>query len=184
MTSDSERKTINKLSRQQRLFVDFYVQTLNATESARLANYKNPNKIGPRLLNENEGVQAEIDSRLAKHHASAEEVLAVLSNQMRGNLGDFLAFNEETGEAKLDLNKAREMGKLNLLKRIDSRKKSGMDKNGEAWEEESHRVELHDPQSAAVHLGRYHKLFTDKTEHSGPDGGPVPVTIVEVVLDD
>lgn len=28
-------------------------------------------------------------------------------------------------------------------------------------------------------LGKHLKLFTDKLEHSGPDGGPVPVTVIE-----
>ena len=182
MAEDPERKTVNKLTRQQRLFVDFYIQTLNATESARLANYKHPNKSGPKLVNHHEGVQAEIESRLAKHHASAEEVLAVLSNHMRGSLGDFLSMVD--GEIRIDLARAQAAGLMGLLKKVQARKKSGTTKDGEPWEETYYTIELHDAQAAAVHLGRYHKLFTDKSEVSGPDGGPVPVTIVEVVLDD
>ena len=170
MAEDPERKTVNKLTRQQRLFVDFYIQTLNATESARLANYKHPNKSGPKLVNHHEGVQAEIESRLAKHHASAEEVLAVLSNHMRGSLGDFIDIDDETGSAKLALAEAKAQGKLGLLKKFKVYRESGTSKDGEPWEKERQEIELHDPQSAAVHLGKYHKLFTDKTELTGKDG--------------
>jgi phage terminase small subunit len=36
--------------------------------------------------------------------------------------------------------------------------------------------ELHDSQNALVQIGRHHKLFTDKSELSGPDGGPIAFT--------
>lgn len=169
MAAETERGTVNNLTRKQSLFVDFYIQTLNATESARLAQYANPNKSGPRLL-QTPSVEAEIESRLAKHHASAEEVLAVLSNHMRGSLGDFLDIDDETGSAKLALAEAKAQGKLGLLKKFKVYRESGTSKDGEPWEKERQEIELHDPQSAAVHLGKYHKLFTDKTELTGKDG--------------
>ena len=169
MATEAERGTVNNLTRKQSLFVDFYIQTLNATESARLAQYANPNKSGPRLL-QTPSVEAEIESRLAKHHASAEEVLAVLSNHMRGSLGDFLDIDDETGSAKLALAEAKAQGKLGLLKKFKIYRESGTSKDGEPWEKERQEIELHDPQSAAVHLGKYHKLFTDKTELTGKDG--------------
>ena len=94
--SDSERSTVNKLTGKQRLFVEFYIQTQNATESARLSGYSHPDKQGSRLL-QNDSVQAEIESRLAEHLASSDQVLALLTNHMRGSLGDFLDINDETG---------------------------------------------------------------------------------------
>lgn len=165
MATETERSTVNRLTRKQSLFVDFYIQTLNATESARLAQYANPNKSGPRLL-QTPSVEAEIESRLAKHHASAEEVLAVLSNHMRGSLGDFIDVNDR-GEPALNLKKAEELGTLGLLKKIDGHRKSGTDKDGESWEDVHFKIELHDAQAAAEKLGRYHKLFTDRTEVDG-----------------
>lgn len=183
MADDSDRRTVNKLTRKEQLFVDFYIQTLNATEAARLAKYAHPNTQGPRIAGKPH-VEAEIESRLAKHHASAEEVLAVLSNHMRGSLNDFITIDEVTGEPTIDLKKARDAGQMGLLKEIDTLKKTRIDKDDNETITERVKIKLHDPQAAAVHLGKYHKLFTDKSEVSGPDGGPVPVTIVEVVLDD
>ena len=182
MATEAERGTVNNLTRKQSLFVDFYIQTLNATESARLAQYANPNKSGPRLL-QTPSVEAEIESRLAKHHASAEEVLAVLSNHMRGSLGDFISVNEYTGEVELDLTRAQAEGKLGLLKRISGQKKTGITKNGGEWESFTFNVELYDAQQAAVHLGKYHKLFTDKTELTGKDGESLQ-TVVNIHIPD
>ena len=182
MAAETERGTVNNLTRKQSLFVDFYIQTLNATESARLAQYANPNKSGPRLL-QTPSVEAEIESRLAKHHASAEEVLAVLSNHMRGSLGDFIDIDDETGSAKLALAEAKAQGKLGLLKKFKVYRESGTSKDGEPWEKERQEIELHDPQSAAVHLGKYHKLFTDKTELTGKDGESLQ-TVVNIHIPD
>lgn len=182
MADDSDRRTVNKLTRKEQLFVDFYIQTLNATEAARLAKYAHPNTQGPRIAGKPH-VEAEIESRLAKHHASAEEVLAVLSNHMRGSLGDFLDIDDETGSTRLALAEAKAQGKLGLLKKFKVYRESGTSKDGEPWEKERQEIELHDPQSAAVHLGKYHKLFTDKTELTGKDGESLQ-TVVNIHIPD
>lgn len=37
------------------------------------------------------------------------------------------------------------------------------------------KLKLADKRAALVDLGRHHKLFTDKTEHTGKDGGPLAI---------
>lgn len=182
MGSDTERSTVNNLTRKQSLFVDFYIQTLNATESARLAKYAKPNTQGPRLL-QNPAIEEEIETRLAKHHASAEEVLAVLSSQMRGSMDDFIEIDEVTGDPAIDLQKAKKQGKLGLLKEFETLKKSYINSDGDETITERVKIKLHDPQSAAVHLGKYHKLFTDKTELTGKDGESLQ-TVVNINIPD
>jgi phage terminase small subunit len=46
-------------------------------------------------------------------------------------------------------------------------------------EEENHwiEVELHDAQAALVHLGRHHKLFTERQEITGKDGGGLRIEV-------
>jgi hypothetical protein len=67
------------LSDKQRLFVLAYLETQNATESARRAGYKQPNMHGPRLM-VNDGIKAAIEEGRAQIEAkalmSAEEVAA------------------------------------------------------------------------------------------------------------
>lgn len=38
-------------------------------------------------------------------------------------------------------------------------------------------VEFYDAQAALVHIGKYHALFTEKTELSGKDGGPIEQSV-------
>jgi hypothetical protein len=64
-----------------------------------------------------------------------------------------------TKDGKLDLEKARRTGSIRLIKKMHFDKRTG----------NITTVELHDAQAAAVHLGRKHKLFTDKVESDSPD---------------
>lgn len=61
----------------------------------------------------------------------------------------------------IDLEKALRTDRTHLIK------KAGYNKFGQL------EIELVDGQAAQVHLGRHHKLFTDKQEHTGRDGGAI-----------
>lgn len=63
---------------------------------------------------------------------------------------------EEVHIPYVDLWKAAQRGKLHLVK---------------SFNEKDGKVDLYDAQAAQIHLGRHHKLFTDKIEH----GGAVPI---------
>ena len=39
MSKESERRKLPELNGRQKLFIDYYIQTFNATESARKAGY-------------------------------------------------------------------------------------------------------------------------------------------------
>jgi phage terminase small subunit len=163
------------LTDRQRLFADFYIGegSLNATRSARLAGYKgDENSLaaqGSRLLR-NVKVRAYIDDQLKDLTLSASEVLTILTKQAKASLADVL---DDRG--MLDLAEARKRGVDGLLKKLKIR----ADKDGMSYE-----YEMYDAQAAAVHIGKVHKLFTDKTEITGKDGGPVEQKyVVEVVND-
>lgn len=42
------------------------------------------------------------------------------------------------------------------------------------------KVKFHDKRSALVDIGKHLGMFTDKVEHSGPDGGPIEIADVEL----
>jgi Terminase small subunit len=138
----------------QLAFVNAYVgvSRFNATAAARLAGYAHPDRYGPDLKKEPE-VAAAIAKRLEAETLAANEVLRLLSEQAQGTLEDFL--NIDDVSVHVDLGKAKKAGKMHLLKTYKYSRKDGME------------IQLHDAQSALVHLGRHHKLFTDKTEQSG-----------------
>ena len=78
-----------KLTEKQKRFIDFYIETSNASESARRAGYspKNINTNATKIL-QNTTVQSEINKRLSQlaseRIAGAEEVLKYLTAVMRG----------------------------------------------------------------------------------------------------
>lgn len=86
------------MNERQRKFVDFYIQTGNASESARLAGYskKTDYSIGERLLR-NVEVRAAIDSRLkeleSRRVAQMQEVLEHLTSALRGELTEEVVTN-------------------------------------------------------------------------------------------
>jgi phage terminase small subunit len=137
------------LTDKQRAFVEAYLANgFNATAAARLLKYANPDRQGYRLLR-NVEIAAVIRQELADRAMPADEVLARLAEQASGTMDDFL---DDAGD--IDLKRARERGKLHLVKA------RSVTKEGE-------RIELYSAQSALELLARHHKLLTDRIEHSG-----------------
>ena len=81
---------MEKLTPKQQKFIDYYIQTGNATEAAKLAGYssKTAYSIGNENLNKPEIKQA-IDERLKQLEneriAEAKEIMEVLTTIIRGN---------------------------------------------------------------------------------------------------
>lgn len=155
---------VSTLTGMQRRFLIEYLadEKPNATRAAEKSGYNSPNKSGPRLLR-NPKIREAIDEFFHAQEMSAREVIARLSDQARGSLGDFLEIGDDY-EPTLNLGKAKRAGKLHLLKKYKQRKVTQIDKDGKETETEWVEVELHDPQAALVHVGRYHGLFKDRTE--------------------
>lgn len=82
---------MSKLNDRQRAFADYYIESLNAFESAIKAGYsENYAKSRSYELLENVGIKAYIDERMkeieSNRIAKAEEVLAFLSASLRGEI--------------------------------------------------------------------------------------------------
>lgn len=110
----------------------------------------------------NDDIKAAIQERLAERKLSANEVLDKLSDQARGDMGDFLDITPMG--FVVDLDKAVQAGKTHLIKRIRQHTVTTVMKDG--TENESHTIEfeLYDAQAALGLLGKHHKLFTDQNE--------------------
>jgi hypothetical protein len=187
------------LSNKQRVFVETYVRTWNATQSAIAAGYPEQSAYsqGSRLL-KNVEVKAEIALRLEDLTMSPAEVLARLTNHARGDMGVFFKVTDEWVEFPLpsyEVVDAKEVPDpddegetktfylvrhvtIDLEKLMDPRyshlirKFSDSAKNGLS-------VELYDAQAALKLLGQQHGLFKEKVEVSGNVG----VQVLEVVKD-
>jgi len=151
-----------KLTNKQQVFVEHYLRSWNAAKAARLAGYseKTAQEQGSRLLS-NAMVSQVIEERLGRFGMKTNEVLARLADHARGSLEMVLDDDND-----ISLATARENGKLHLIKKL--KRSTRTDKDGAV----THTVELelHDPQTALVHIGRALKLFVDKIALTDPSG--------------
>lgn len=140
------------LSPQHKRFADEYLIDLNGTQAAIRANYseKSAAVTASRLLR-NANIREYIDAEIAKQSMSAGEVLRRLAEHARGDLAEFIGKDD---------NELKAHPRSWLLKKYKRTVTKG--KDGETREQIE--IELHDPQAALVHLGRYHKLFVDRVQ--------------------
>lgn len=156
------------LTDKQLLFINAYIETLNATKAAIAAGYsqKTARSQGARLLT-NVDIREAVDKVLRENAMSAGEVLARLTDQARIDLSDYMdAFGE------VDIVRLREDGKAQWIKGV-KHTRNGIN------------IEFHDRYAALVELGRYHTLFTDKTDlTSGGEKLAAPVIFLPQITDD
>jgi len=148
-----------QLTDKQRAFIDqYFLCNMNGTEAVIQAGYKAKNRqTAASMASENlrkTHVRAEIEKRLEENTLSANQVLHLLTQQALGDIRHVL-----DGNGVPNIKVALANSATNLIKRW--KKKKVVSDN---FSSEEYEVELHDPQAAAVQLGRYHKLFTDKIE--------------------
>lgn len=157
-----------ELTVRQRLFVSAFLgpATGNASEAARIAGYSSPRQQGTENLAK-PAIRAAIEEKLDQVAMTADEVLLRLSDQASADIGRFLRY-DASGEPGIDIKAMKDAGKTHLIKGIKPTKYGVV-------------IELHDAQAALEKLGRYHKLFVDRSEVSGPDGGPISLAIEETI---
>ena len=88
---DNEELNWDKLTEKQRRFIDYYIETGNATKSAELAGYKGKNldNIGSENLGKlGKYIKIKLDSKDNERIASQDEVLEYLTRVMRNEEKD------------------------------------------------------------------------------------------------
>ena len=114
-----------KLTEKQKRFVDFYVETGNASEAARKAGYslKTANRIGQQNLSKldvQQAIKARLDAIESNRIATATEVMQFLTSAMRGEVQEEVVVIEGTGKG---FSESRKMKKqLSAHERIDAAK--------------------------------------------------------------
>ena len=156
----TEESGNGRITKKQRVFVEEYLQCWNAAEAARRAGYseRTARQIGSKLLT-NVDISKAIEERIREKAMSADEVLLRLADQARGNMGDFI----DPVFMTVDLAGARDKNLLHLIKEVKQRTVTTETKDS-TTERHFIEIKLHDSQAALVHLGRHHKLFTDRVE--------------------
>lgn len=153
---------VSTMTAMQKRFFKAWLETSNAAHAAREAGYS-PRTDPYNILN---GVkmQRHIKDYWKSRGMGPDEIAARLSQQARAEYAVYIL-----ADGTVDLAKMIADGKAGLIKSV---KKTQWGTN----------IEFHDAQSALVHMGRVHKMFTDKTEHSG--SVERPITVIDYGLDD
>lgn len=142
----SEKEKTVKLTRKQQVFIDEYLKSFNATDAARRAGYseKTAYSMGWQNLRKLE-IKAAIQARLDEVHMGTDEALALLAQQARGDVGEFL--DVSSVGFSLDLEEAKKKGITRLIREIEQKV---VTINGQKEDREiiTTKIKLHDPQVA------------------------------------
>ena len=159
----------------QESFINHYLQSFNATRAAIAAGYSEQSAYsqGSRLL-KNAKVADAIRARINENAMQADEALYHLASIARTDMDDLVS-----NEGTLDMDKARKYGKTGLIKKMKFRRIPT--DSGTILETE---IEGHDRLRALELIGKHHKLFTDKQELSGANGGPIPIFVTGMDMDE
>ncbi len=180
-----------QLTQKQRRFVQEYLVDLNATQAAIRAGYseRTAHVQGPRLLG-NVRVQVAIQEALKQREKRTEitqdRVLTELAKIGFADIRDYLEYKTEKtvvaygddGEPIIDY---RQIIDVIDSKNVDTSviQEVSISKDG------TFKFKLYDKQKALNDIGRHLGMFVDKTEVSGPDGGPIQwVDLVKLAKSD
>jgi len=166
----------NELNLKQEAFVEAYLQTWNATKAAKAAGYaeNSARQQGSRLLSD-VNIASRVRARLAEKAMQSDEVLARLADHARADIGDLV----DPATMTLDLRKAVDSGGTRLIKKIKQTIITGDEKQTEIFE-----FEMYDAQSALVHIGKHHGLFTDKLDITTKGESVIPILKTGMNLDE
>jgi len=138
------------LTPKQKAFIAEYLVDFNATQAAIRAGYseRSAYSIGWENLR-----KPEISDEIDKQVMSAQETLLRISEIATGDISEFLRFDEGMRLPIIDFRKAKDSGKMKLIKKLKYHKDGAIE------------FELYPADNALSLIGKHHKLFTDRHEH-------------------
>jgi phage terminase small subunit len=152
----------------QRLFIEAYLISKNATKAAIAAGFseRSANNQGTRLM-ANDAIRAEIEARLAstfdRYAITSDRIIRELAKIAFGNIGDFIAV-QDGGSAIVDFGAAtrEQMASLKSIE-IDERAIDGA-----AAGVRRIKISMSDKRQALMDLAKIARMLPgDRHEHSG-----------------
>lgn len=147
-----------RLTDKQRLWVEAYLENgFNATQAAKTAGYKGSYDTLRAIGYENRAkphLREAVEERLEEAAMSANEVLARLSMQARANIAEFVD----------------PISKHNFLLDVEALEERGHLVKEVRYTKDGPVVKLHNAQRALELLGKHHRLFAERVEHTDAEG--------------
>lgn len=172
------------LTDKQRRFVDEYLVDLNATQAAIRAGYsqKTAGQIGEQNLKKLEiaaAVQEAQAARAKRTEITQDMVLRELAKIGFSDIRKIVRWGKtelrvaDAGDDEEEVTEAYHGLALVSADDIDDDTAAAISEISEG--REGLKVKLHDKKGALVDIGRHLGMFKDRIEHSGPNGGPIPI---------
>jgi phage terminase small subunit len=164
------------LTYKQEAFVNEYLVDLNATQAAIRAGYSEDTAgvIGSENLKKpyiREAIQKAMDSRAERTKITADRVLNELGKMGFANIRDIFT---ESGNLR-PINELPEHVAA-AIQSVEVTVKSGDEnEDGSRTVENVHKVRLADKKAPLELLGKHLKLFAERVEHTGKDGGEIHI---------
>jgi phage terminase small subunit len=168
----ADSKPNRPLAPMQKRFVHEYLVDLNATQACIRAGYsaRNADKIGPGLLGKvrvSQAIQEAMSIRAKRTGITQDRVLSEIA---RLAFFDPRKLYDESGNLipihKLDDDTAAAIAGMDVVVTNDGESVVQIKK-----------IKQWDKNSALEKLGKHLKLFTEKVEHTGAEGGPIEITM-------
>jgi len=148
------------LTDQQLAFAERFLSTLDANRAAEGVYEGADNSPGQNILS-HPSIQRYVELRLKQKHLTADMVLAQLAEIATGSIEDFIVLEDSIATPFFDLHKAKQLGKLHLIKRIKYVKsEKGVGRGGI-------EVELYDKIEALRMIGQALGMWREKEEQVG-----------------
>lgn len=177
------------LTDKQRRFVEEYLIDLNATQAAIRAGYsqKTARQIGEENLSKPDIASAVQEAQVARSKRTEITQDMVLRELAKIGFSDIRKI-VRWGATELRVTDAEEGNvtepyhglALVSADEIDDDTAAAIAEVSEG--REGLKVKLHDKKGALVDIGRHLGMFKDRVEHSGPNGGPIPMTPTTIEL--
>ena len=161
------------LTNKQRVFIEEYLRTWNATQSAIRAGYseKTAYSIGQRLLKDVE-IKGLIDEEIATRAMGADEVLQRIADIARGDITDLMDVTTSGFNIALLADDKEKKPQSKLIKKIKQKVITRMGKSEDSEDTETieTEIELYSQLEALKVLAQKHGLLKNITEVTGKDG--------------
>lgn len=176
------------LTPKQQRFIKEYLIDLNATQAAIRAGYseKTASQIGEQNLRKLEiqaAVNAAVAERSERTKITQDMVLQEIAKLSFSNMLDYITINKD-GLAYVDLSQitrdqAAAIQEITVDEYVDG-------KGEDARDVKKVKIKLADKRGSLELLGRHLKMFTDKVERTGANGGPIDIkiTVGDIELND
>lgn len=168
-----------RLNDKEKVFVNEYLIDLDPVRAALEAGYSktvarskafqwvSDSKLNPKPYIRI-AIQEEMDARAERTKITADQVLAELAKIGFSNIKDFVKFDPD-GVVNIIDSEELTLEQAACIAEISQ---------SEGAQNSNFKFKLYDKPKALEMLGKHLKLFTEKIEHSGKDGGPVGIVLM------